>query len=120
MNDQAGDAACEAVGELPHYGAIPLVQHVDAAFQVHHGHARMGGHELQYMLELVRRISVHFGGRAHLSEAELSEPEKRIVPVDALLEQGVNHDPHAARGSCSAPIGKPSTARGMVLLSRFS
>ena len=72
------------------------------------------------MLKLVRRVGVHFGGRAHLSEAELGQPEQRIVPVDALLEQGVNHDPQAARGSCSAPIGKPSIARGMVRLSRFS
>ena len=46
--------------------------------------------------------------------------QQRIDGDDALLEQGVNHDPQAARGSCSAPIGKPSIARGMVRLSRFS
>ena len=29
-NDQAADAACEAVGEFPYHGTVPPVQHVDA------------------------------------------------------------------------------------------
>src|SRR4249920_1007559 len=28
MDDQAGDTACETVGELRHHGAAPLVQHI--------------------------------------------------------------------------------------------
>ncbi len=93
----------------------------------------MGGHELQDIVELLRRVGVHLGGRAHLGEAEPGEPEQRIVPVDALLEQGVHvhghlagtlsgtiHDSQAARGSCSAASGKPSTVRGMARLSCFS
>ena len=89
----------------------------------------MGGHELQDMLEVVWRVGVYLGGHAHLSEAEPREPEQRIVPVDALLEQGVCiagtwfgtiHDPQAARGSRSAARGKPSIVYGMVRLSCFS
>jgi hypothetical protein len=57
----------------------------------------MGGHELQDILEVIRRVGVHLGGHAHLSEAELGEPEQRIVPVDALLEQGVQVSGHLAR-----------------------
>src|ERR1700719_428112 len=34
VDDQAGDAACEAAGEFSHHRAAPLVQHVDAAAQV--------------------------------------------------------------------------------------
>ena len=133
VDDQAGDTACEAVGEFAHQGAVPPVQHVHVAVQVHHGQARMGGHELQDILEVVRRAGVYLGGHPHLSEAEPRESEQRIVPVDALLEQGVQvsghlartwfatvHDPQAARGSCSAATGKPSAVRGMVRLSRFS
>ena len=60
---------------------------------------RMGGHELEHMLKLVWRIGVHFGGHAHLGEAEPGEPEQRLVPRDAPLEQGVNGQaPPAARG----------------------
>jgi hypothetical protein len=64
----------------------------------------MGGHELQDMLELVRRVRVYLGSHAHLGEAETSEPEQRIVSINALLEQGMNvaqtsssrfHDPHS-------------------------
>jgi hypothetical protein len=125
VDDQAGDTACEAVGEFAHQGAVPPVQHVHVAVQVHHGQARMGGHELQDILEVVRRAGVYLGGHPHLGEAEPREPEQRIVPVDALLEQGVHwfatiHDPQAARGSRSAARGKPSTVRGMARLSRFS
>ena len=98
MDDQAGDAAGEAVGEFPHHGAVPPVQHVDATAQVDDGQARMGGHELQDILELVRRVGVHLGGHAHLGEAEPSEPEQRIVSVDALLEQGMNVPGHLVRG----------------------
>ena len=90
MDDQAGDAACEAVGEFPHHGAVSPVQHVEAAAQVDDGQARMGGHELQDVVELVRRVGVHLGRGAHLGEAEPGQLEQRIVPVDALLEQGVN------------------------------
>ena len=46
--------------------------------------------ELQDILEVVRRVGVYLGGHAHLSEAEPRESEQRIVPVDALLEQGVH------------------------------
>jgi hypothetical protein len=123
VNDQAGDAAREAVGEFPHLGAVPPVQHVDAAAQVHHGQALMGGHERQDVLELFRCVGVHLGGRAHLGEAQPGQPEQRIVPVYALLEQGVQisgHNPQAALGSCSAASGNPSTARGMIRLSTFS
>ena len=70
VDDQPGDAAREAVGELPDQGAVLPVQDVHAAVQVHHGQARTGGHELQDMLELIRRIGVYLGGRAHLGEAE--------------------------------------------------
>jgi hypothetical protein len=66
------------------------MQHVDATAQVDNRQARMGGHELQDMLELVRCVRVHLGGRAHLGEAETSEPEQRIVSINALLEQGMN------------------------------
>jgi hypothetical protein len=104
MDDQSGDAAGEAVGEFPHHGAVPLLQHVDTTAQVDDRQAGMGGHELQDMLELVRCVRVQLGGRAHLGETETSEPEQRIVSINALLEQGMNvartssrrfHDPHS-------------------------
>jgi hypothetical protein len=38
------------------------------------------------MLELIWRVGVDLGGRAHLGEAEPGEPKQRLVPVDALLE----------------------------------
>ena len=50
----------------------------------------MGRHEPQDMLELIWRVGIDLGGRAHLGEAEPGEPEQRLIPVDALLEQGVN------------------------------
>jgi hypothetical protein len=86
VDDQAGDPACEAVGEFSHHRAAPLVQHIDAAAQVDHGQAPMGRRELQDVLKLVRRIGVYLGGHAHLGETEPSELEQRIVPRDALLE----------------------------------
>ena len=45
MDDQPGDPAREAVSEFRHRSAAPLVQDIDAAIQVHHGQARIGGHE---------------------------------------------------------------------------
>jgi hypothetical protein len=104
MDDQPGDAAGEAVGEFPHHGAVSPVQHVEATVQVDDRQARMGGHELQDVFELVWRVRVYLGGRAHLGEAETSELEQRIVAINALLEQGMNvaqtsssgfHDPHS-------------------------
>jgi len=58
MDDQPGDAAGEAVGEFPHHGAVPPVQHVDATVQVDDRQACMGGHELQDGFELVWRVRV--------------------------------------------------------------
>jgi hypothetical protein len=51
------------------------------------------------MLELIWRVGVDLGGRAHLGEAEPGQPEQRLVPVDALLEQGVNAIGRLARTS---------------------
>ena len=102
MDDEAGDAACEAVGEFRHQGAVPPMQHVDAAAEVDDGQARVSGHELQDILELVRRVGVHLRGRAHLGEAEPSEFEQRIVSIDALLEQGVNVPRHHLPGGGSS------------------
>jgi hypothetical protein len=93
MDDQPGDAAGEAVGEFRHHGAVSPVEHVDATAQVDDRQARMGGHELQGIFELVRRVRVHLGSHAHLGEAETSEPEQRIVSINALLEQGMNVAP---------------------------
>ena len=86
MDDQAGDAACEAVGEFPDRGAALLVQHIDAAAQVDHRQVRMRGHELQNMLKFVERVGIHLGGQAHLGEAEPGQFEQRIVPCNAPLE----------------------------------
>jgi hypothetical protein len=42
------------------------------------------------MLELIWRVGVDLGGRAHLGEAEPGEPKQRLISVDALLKQRVN------------------------------
>ena len=75
VDDQAGDAAREAVGEFPHHGTVPPVQHVEAPVEVDDGQACMGGHERQDVLELVRRVGVHLRGRAHLGKAEPGQLE---------------------------------------------
>jgi hypothetical protein len=90
MDDQAGDPACEAVSEFPHHVTVSPVQYVEAAAQVDDGQACMGWHERQHIVELIRRIGVHLGRSAHLGEAQPSEFEQRIVPIDAPLEQGMN------------------------------
>ena len=74
MDDEAGHAAREAVGEFPHQRAVPPVQHIDAPAQVDDGQARVGRHEPQDMLELIGRVGVDLGGRARLGEAEPGEP----------------------------------------------
>jgi hypothetical protein len=106
MDDQSGDAAGKAVGEFPHHGTVPPMQYVDATAQVDDRQARMEGHELQDSFELVRRVRVYLGGHAHLGEAETSEPEQRIVSINALLEQGMN----VARTSLSRFHDRYSTA----------
>ena len=114
MDDQAGDAACEAVGEFPDHGAAPPVQHVDATVQVDEGQARMRGHKLQDILELVRRVGVHLGGHARLGEAEPSEFEQRLVPGDALLEQGMNGQGHRLPRGGSPGAGLAGTSLGTI------
>src|SRR5262249_11086855 len=114
MDDQAGDAACEAVGEFPHRGTVPSVQYVDATVQVDNGQTCMGGHELQDVLELVGRVGVHLGGHAHLGEAEPGELEQRIVPIDALLEQGVDVTGYHLPGSCSPGANLPGASSGTI------
>jgi hypothetical protein len=106
MDDQSGDAAGKAVGEFPHHGTVPPMQYVDATAQMDDRQAPMEGHELQDMLELVRRVRVYLGGRAHLGEAETSESEQRIVSINALLEQGMN----VAQTSLSSFHDRYSTA----------
>ena len=86
MDDEAGDTACEVVGEFPDHGAATFVQHVDVAVQVDHRQVRMRGHELQDMLKLVWRVRIYLGSQAHLGEAEPSKLKQRIVPCDASLE----------------------------------
>src|SRR5262249_37155195 len=119
VDDQAGDASREAIGELPHHRAVPPVQHVDATVQVDDGQTRMGGRELQDILELVGCVGVYLGGRAHLGEAQPSELEQRIVPIYAPLEQGVNAVGHHLPGCCSpGTIHNPdsrSVADGLLL-----
>jgi transposase len=111
MHDQSGDAACEAVGEFPHHGAVPPVQHVDATAQVDDRQARMGGHELQDIFEVVRRVRVHLGGHSHLGEAETSEFEQRIVAINALLEQGMNVPEYVLLRVRSLGVGLAEAAR---------
>ena len=114
MDDHSGDPACEAVSEFLHRGPASLVEHIDAAIQVHNRQARMGGHEAQDILQLIRRISVQLGCGAHLGEAEPSEFKQRVVPGDALLEQGMNGFRHhllrAPRGH--EPCLSAATASG--------
>src|SRR6516225_856463 len=102
MDDHPGDPASEAVSEVPDRRATSLVQDVDAAIQMHHGQTPMGGHVAQDVFELVRRIGVYLGRDAHLGEAEPGEFEQRVVPGDALLEQGMNRFRYHLRrgGSC--------------------
>jgi hypothetical protein len=86
MDDQASDAAREAVGELPDHDAARLVQHIEAAVQMDHRQIRMRGHERQNVLKLVWCVGIQLGGQAHLGEAEPGQLEQRIVPRDASLE----------------------------------
>jgi hypothetical protein len=90
MDDQAGHAAREAVGELPDHGAATLVQHVDAAIQVDHGQARVRRHEPEDVLKILRCVGIYLGRQAHLGKAEASEFQQRIIAGDAALEQAVN------------------------------
>jgi hypothetical protein len=86
VDDEASDAAREAVGELSHHAVATLVQHIDAAIQMDHRQDRMRRHEPQNMLKLIRCVGIHLGGQAHLSKAQTGELEQRIVPRDASLE----------------------------------
>jgi hypothetical protein len=100
MDDHPSDTACEAVSELPDRGPASLVENVDAAIQVHNRQARVGGHEAQDVLQLVRRVSVYLGRDTHLGEAEPGELKQSVVPGNALLEQGMNgFRHHLRRGS---------------------
>jgi hypothetical protein len=94
MDDETGDAASKAVGELPDHGAALLVQYIDAAVQVDHRPVRVRGHEPQQMLKLRWRVGIYLGGHAHLGETEPSQLEQRIVPRDPALEQGTNRPEH--------------------------
>ena len=58
MDDKAGDAAGESVGELPDDGAAGLGQHIDAAVQVDRRPVRVRGHEPQNVLELRWRVGI--------------------------------------------------------------
>jgi hypothetical protein len=75
VNDEAGDAAREAVGEFLYQRAVPPMQHVDAPVQVNDGQGWMRRYEPQDMLELIWRVGVDLGACAHLGEAEPGEPE---------------------------------------------
>ncbi len=86
VDDQTRDPSGEAVGEFPDRGAVLLVHEIDAAVQVNHRQARMGGRELQDIVKLARGVGVHLGCQAHLGEAERGQLEYRIIPRDALLE----------------------------------
>ena len=94
MDDQAGDAAGESVGELPDDGAAGLGQHIDAAVQVDRRPVRMRGHEPQNVLELRWRVGIELGGQARLREAEGGQLEQRIVSRDTSLEQAMNRPEH--------------------------
>ncbi|HEX9357055.1 MAG TPA: hypothetical protein VF933_24965 [Streptosporangiaceae bacterium] len=75
MDDHTREPAGESAGEFRDHGAAPFVQDIDAAVQVDHRQVRMGRHELQNMIKLIRRIGVHLSGQAHLGEAEPSQLE---------------------------------------------
>ena len=90
MNDQAGDPAGEAPGELAHHRPAVLVQQVGSPVQVDDGQPWPGGREPQHVPELIGGIGVDLGGHAHLGEPELGQAEQRVVPRHALLEQRVH------------------------------
>jgi len=75
VNDEAGDTAREAVGEFLHQRAVPPMQHVDGPVQVDDGQGWMGRYEPQDLLELIWRVGVDLGARAHLGEAQPGEPQ---------------------------------------------
>ena len=108
VDDQAADAAREAVGELPDRGAALLVQQVEAAVQVDYRQVWVRGHEIQDVLKLAGRVGVRLGGQARLSEAEASKLEQRIVPGEAPLEQGMEGLRHLlVRAGCWLVLGSP-------------
>ncbi len=114
MDDQASHPARETVSEFAHHGAVSPVQHVEAAAQVDHRQAGLGGHERQHVVELVRCIGVHLGRHAHLGEPQRGESQQRIVPIDASLEQGVNvPGRHLPRGDTPGP-GFAGTLSGTI------
>jgi hypothetical protein len=73
MDNEAGDAAREALGEVPDHGAAALIQQIDATVEVDYGQIGMRGHEPQNMRKLVWRVRIYLSGQAHLGEAEPSK-----------------------------------------------
>jgi hypothetical protein len=73
MDNEAGDAAREALGEVPDHGAAALIQQIDATVEVDHRQIGMRGHEPQNMRKLVWRVRIYLSGQAHLGEAEPSK-----------------------------------------------
>ncbi len=109
VDDQAGDPPGETAGEVPDHLPALVLQQADAAVHVHDGQPRFGGGEPQHVLELIRRVRVHLGGHAHLGEPEPGQPQQRVIPGHALLEQGVHGpDRRALIGQLQAPSdGQP-------------
>jgi hypothetical protein len=73
MNNEAGEAAREALAEFPDHGATTLIQHIDATVKVDDRQVWVRGHELQNMRKLVWRVGIYLSGQAHLGEAEPSK-----------------------------------------------
>ena len=90
MDDKAGDAARETVGEFRDPGTVLLAEHVDTAVQVDRRKVPMRRDEPEGPLELVWGVGVELGGHAHLGKAECGQLEERIVPGETSLEQAVN------------------------------
>jgi hypothetical protein len=90
MDDKAGDAARETVGEFRDPGTVLLTEHVDTAVQVDRRKVSMRRDEPEGPLQLVWGVGVELGGHAHLGKTESGQLEERIVPGETSLEQAVN------------------------------
>jgi Fe-S oxidoreductase len=90
VDDHAGQAPGQAVGELLDQAAVPLVQQVQPAIQVNRRAARVRRHVREQPVKVVRRVGVQLGGQAGLGETEAGQPGQRVVPGVARLEESVN------------------------------
>jgi hypothetical protein len=86
MHDEAPHPTCKARGKIPDDPAVPWVEDVHAAVEVHHRQKGLRRRKIENVFKLAWRPGIDLGCQSGLGKSARGEVKERVIAINSLLE----------------------------------